>query len=65
MPDYRVYPVDKDNHFVAVAYIVTCDTDREAIENARPSLNGRDVELWQGARKVGRIKADAARRSTV
>ena len=36
MPDYRVYPVDKNDKFVAVAYIVTCDTDQEAIEKACP-----------------------------
>jgi hypothetical protein len=65
MPDYRVYPVDKDNHIAAVAYIVTCDTDQDAIENARPLVNGHDVELWQGARQVGRIKAEEARRPTV
>ena len=35
MPDYRVYPV-VGNHIVAVAYVVTCDTDQEAIEKPAP-----------------------------
>ena len=60
MPDYRVYPV-VGNHIPAVAYVVTCDTDQEAIEKARPLVNGHDVELWQGARQVGRIKTDETR----
>jgi hypothetical protein len=61
MADYRVYPVDKNNKFVAVAYIVTCDTDQEAIEKACPVVNGHDVELWQGARQVGRIRTGEGR----
>jgi hypothetical protein len=61
MPDYRVYPVDGDGHILAVAYVVTCESDQEAIEKARPLVNGHGVELWQGARQVGRIKTDEAR----
>jgi hypothetical protein len=58
MPDYRVYPVDKSNHIVAAPHVVTCDSDEEAIEKARPLVNGHDVELWDGARQVGRIKSN-------
>jgi 7-cyano-7-deazaguanine synthase in queuosine biosynthesis len=65
MPDYRVYPVDKDNHIVAVEQVINCDTDQEAIEKARPLVNGHDVELWDGARQVGRIKTGEAQPPTV
>jgi hypothetical protein len=57
MPDYRVYPV-KDKHIVGVPAVVTCDSDEEAIEKARPLVNGHDVEVWEGARQVGRIARD-------
>jgi hypothetical protein len=58
MPDYRVYPVDKNDHVLGAPNVVTCDSDQEAIEKARPLVNGHDVELWQGARQVGRIKTE-------
>jgi hypothetical protein len=57
MPDYRVYPVDKYNHMLGVAQIVTCDSDQEALEKARSLIKGRDVEVWDGARRVGQLKA--------
>jgi hypothetical protein len=58
MPDYRVYPVDKDGHILGVALVVACDSDQEAIEKARSLIKGRDVEVWDGSRLVDQIEAD-------
>jgi hypothetical protein len=44
-----------------VPNVVTCDGDDEAIEKARPLVNGHDVEVWEGARPVGRIKTNEGR----
>jgi hypothetical protein len=61
MADYRVYAIDEKDHIVDAPNVVTCDSDREAIERARTLVNGRDVELWDGRRRVGRIGADEGR----
>jgi hypothetical protein len=56
MPDYRIYALDPEGHIAAPAVVVTCDTDRAAIERARQLLGGQDFELWDGPRLVTRIK---------
>jgi hypothetical protein len=62
MPDYRVYPIDGKGHIVDAPNVVTCDSDQEAIEQARALANSHDVELWDGARRVSRrIGADGGR----
>jgi hypothetical protein len=45
----------EDGHFVDFTPLV-CPNDAEAIEKAKRLVNGRDVELWNGARPV--IKLD-------
>jgi hypothetical protein len=51
MPDYRIYIVGSDGHFDS-AVPLECADDLEAMEKARQLVDGRDVELWQRARKV-------------
>jgi hypothetical protein len=51
MPDYRVYIVGSDGHFVDTVPM-ECTDDSEAIEQAKQLVDGHDVELWQRARKV-------------
>ena len=49
MPDYRIYAMTKDNHIVGVPQIIACDHDHEAISKAEQLVEGKDVELWDGA----------------
>jgi hypothetical protein len=51
MPDYRAYIVGPDGHFVGYQPL-TCVDDAEATETAKLLVDGRDVELWSGARLV-------------
>jgi hypothetical protein len=55
MPDYRAYVVGEDGHFVGYEPLV-CPNDAEAIEKAKRLVNGRDVELWSGARFVIKLE---------
>jgi hypothetical protein len=56
MPDYRVYTMTKDTHVEGPAAVVTCDSDQEAIRQAKQMVDGHDVELWDGGRFVTRIR---------
>ncbi len=55
---YRAYTIGPDGHFVDFLNIEAED-DRAAIETARNCLQGRDVEVWQQAREVGRLDQHA------
>ena len=57
MPEYRVYKI-KNNHVANAPVIITCDGDREAIQQAKKLVDGHDVELWDGPRFVIGIKSD-------
>jgi hypothetical protein len=54
MPDYRAYLIDQNNRVIARKEI-SAPNDEAAIEAARPFADGVDVEVWNHARKVGRI----------
>jgi hypothetical protein len=60
MPEYRAYTVDHDGHFNGIEPL-TCADDAEAIEKAKQLVDGRDVELWKGARLVIRLKHESRR----
>ena len=55
---YRAYTIGPDGHFVDFLAIEAED-DLAAIESARNCLQGRDVEVWQQAREVGRLDRGA------
>ena len=57
MPDYRVYKIKNNNHVAGAPVVVTCDSDREAIQQAKKLVDGHDVELWDGPRFVIGIKS--------
>lgn len=59
MTDYRAYPITGDNHIEQPAIVVTADNDEQAIQRSLPLVNGHDVELWEGARLVTRLKSGA------
>ena len=51
MAEYRVYLVDRDDHFFDTVHLI-CADDAEAIEHVRALAIGHGVELWQLDRKV-------------
>ena len=55
MSNYLAYVVGKGGHFLDSA-IIECSNDIGAARIARNMGNGRDVELWIGARKVASLK---------
>jgi len=57
MSYYRIYAVDIDGHISGPPCVVTCGDDGEATQQAQQLVNGSDLELWDGARFVGRIRS--------
>lgn len=56
MPGYRIYRVDEAGHIKDVAAEVACDTDEQAIEQARQYIDGLAIEVWSRSRLVKRLK---------
>jgi hypothetical protein len=54
MPEYRIYTLGFDGHAVN-AEDIECADDREAIKKAQQTVNGRDAELWELGRFMGRL----------
>ena len=59
MPHYRIYVATTDEHITAPATLIECDNDQEAIGKAKQFVNGRAVELWEGARFIMRFPASS------
>jgi hypothetical protein len=55
MQEYRIYLFDQHGHIDRPPTIVECADDQAAIEQAKQYLNGRFVEVWDGARRVIRL----------
>jgi len=56
MPEYRIYTLNDRNKISGPPQDITCENDQEAIQQAKQWLDGHDVEVWQGARVVVRLK---------
>jgi hypothetical protein len=41
--------------------VVVCDSDRDATEKAKALLDSHDIEIWQGARVVTRLRHSDSR----
>ena len=54
MSEYRVYYVGSDGHFTG-SRALDCDNDSTAIASAKKLLDGKDVEIWCGLRKIIRL----------
>ena len=54
---YRAYTIGPDGHFVDFLSIEAED-DLAALNAARNCLEGRDIEVGQQAREVGRLERD-------
>jgi hypothetical protein len=57
MPHYLVYVFTKDNRIWNPPIVMTCDNDQKAVVQAEQLVDGNDIELWDGDRRVSRIKA--------
>jgi hypothetical protein len=59
MPDYRIYKV-LNERIKDPSVIVTCDNDSEVREKAAQMMNGVDVEVWDGPRRVIYLQSTGA-----
>ena len=57
MPEYRIYKLDRAGRLFDIPHVVICDNDQDAIKKARHMAHGLDLEVWQGERRITRIKA--------
>lgn len=65
MPEYRIYLIGPDSHFIQSEPIL-CADDVAAIEIAKQLIiHGRDVEFRQGDRKITRLIASPGIGTTV
>lgn len=55
MPVFRVYFMDADGRTSGPPEILNCTDDQEATEKSRQFVNGRDLQLWEGARLVAKF----------
>lgn len=55
VPAYRIYILDKEGHIAAPSIDVDCENDDEALAAARKHLIQQPVEVWLGARRIGRL----------
>jgi hypothetical protein len=56
MAGYRIYKVSKEGHFVGVQEAVAA-SDADAMVEAHKLLDGFNVEVWRGNKKIGYLRA--------
>jgi hypothetical protein len=54
MVNYRAYVLDDNGHILS-RHEFTCDSDEQAITQARTFSNGQDIEVWERSRVIGTI----------
>jgi hypothetical protein len=54
MANYRFYFLDDSEHIKNADY-VECENDRSALEKARELCEAFHIDVWLGARRVGRV----------
>jgi hypothetical protein len=52
--EYRAYILGPDGQIQSRVDLI-CESDEDARKKAKQLVDGHDVELWQGARKVMRF----------
>ena len=52
MTAYRFYALESDGHISGPPHVAEFPDDRAAIEAAQVLLNGKAIEVWEGARVV-------------
>ena len=61
MREYRIYRFSTGNYVKGVPAILVCKNDTEAVKQAEKLLDGQDIEVWEGTRRVTRIEPPDAR----
>ena len=56
MGTYRAYFINRDDHIESYKLIEAAD-DEQAVEIAKRYVDGHDVEVWDGDRKVSRLSS--------
>jgi hypothetical protein len=56
VPEYRIYTLTDGGKIDGPSRAVICDDDQDAIKLAKRWLDGHDLQVWQGARLVNRLK---------
>ena len=56
MQYYRVYVIGRDGHFIR-SIDLSCADDGAAIESIKQLIDGYDLELWQGDRRIARFNS--------
>ena len=46
MPEYRIFTIGSDGHFVGVQKIAEFADDEEVVEKTLRTANGADIEIW-------------------
>ena len=57
MQEYRIYTLLSGNKVAGPPTKIECSSDEEAISQAKKFLNGLDIEVWQGARLITRLRS--------
>jgi hypothetical protein len=55
MPAYRIYTLDDDGHIVGPPAVIDCPDDQAAIQEAKRTLDGKVIELWDGPRQIAKL----------
>jgi hypothetical protein len=55
MPEYRAYLLDRDGR-IKHRVELTCEDEEAAKERAKLLVDGHDVELWLGTRRVATFR---------
>ncbi len=55
---YRAYSLDSDGKIAKPPAVLDCDNDQRAIELAKPMVDGYDIEVWQGNRRITLLKRE-------
>jgi hypothetical protein len=56
MTVYRIYTLDPEDHVTGPPQIIVCTDDQEAMRQARQRLDAKPIEVWDGAKRVGRLE---------
>jgi hypothetical protein len=63
MPEYRIFTIGPDGHFIGVPKIAEFADDKEVVETAMRTANGADIEIWNLARLVVRLPGNSPKAS--
>ncbi|MBR1237377.1 hypothetical protein JQ611_35725 [Bradyrhizobium sp. AUGA SZCCT0182] len=55
MPEYRAYVLDREGH-IKQRVELGCETEGAARERAKLLVDGHDVELWLGTRRIATFR---------